>query len=246
MSVSNFAITSLRYADIEEVDMAAPPEPTHAPKSAVNLGEAATASSCHLLVLPRELRDEIYEYVVVEEKPINFDSRFNRPCPNQPGILGVCHQIRTEASPLYYDLNSFMFDCGRRALCNVPHLPTTLNQMQHIEIVHYCFLYSEQFTLDISQGLPKYELDFESYGSSSQLPNMVARFEHVKSWLDTSIANGNGVLTAKLFKDLIIDIVQSRDQFCVSGEEKHARCNKLGSRERLGPISTREKKGNRR
>ena len=194
-------------------------------------------------MLPRELRDEIYKYVVFEPDTINFNDMYSEmPYPNQPGLLGVCHQIRTEALPLYYSLNSFRFHCGRLGLCELPDTPSTLERMQHIIIVNSNEIWIDQFTLDISHGLPNYELDYEIMGDSWQLPVVATRFEHVKSWLDSRVTDGNDALTAELFLDLILEIIDSQYQFRLSKDEARERSIRRYDEDQMEVVSTRDKK----
>lgn len=60
-----------------------------------------------LFVLAAELRNRIYELVLVEDEKIWF----NKKNFKQPGLLCVNRQIRSEASPIYYHLNTFNVDC---------------------------------------------------------------------------------------------------------------------------------------
>ncbi|KAK3114779.1 hypothetical protein LTR53_006556 [Teratosphaeriaceae sp. CCFEE 6253] len=60
------------------------------------------------LDLPRELRHEIYEFVVVEHKIfIRPDSVTGR---EQPDLAMVCRQVREEVLPVFYGKNTFAID----------------------------------------------------------------------------------------------------------------------------------------
>lgn len=61
--------------------------------------------SCHLLNLPGELRNHIYEMVVVEPDRVEITSEG----PGEPPLLRTCRQIRREAGSLYYRSNIFAF-----------------------------------------------------------------------------------------------------------------------------------------
>ena len=63
----------------------------------------AFSQPSRLLQLPRELRDEICAYAVVEEEEIELDEH---NC-SEPGLLKTCRQIREEASPLFLSENTF-------------------------------------------------------------------------------------------------------------------------------------------
>ncbi|KAI6968351.1 hypothetical protein KC332_g12117 [Hortaea werneckii] len=86
------------------------------------------ATRCRLLELPREIRDEIWLFTVVEWIPLEAETdrrdagepswlqrapiridRFNTPLP--PAITRSCVQIRGETLPLYYQ--SCKFECWR-------------------------------------------------------------------------------------------------------------------------------------
>jgi len=79
------------------------------------------------LNLPRELRDEMYSYLVPSHATLDFAAptwkdnaaeRFFKVqydmSPFYLTILAVCQQIRTEASALLYSTNRFKFGIGRR------------------------------------------------------------------------------------------------------------------------------------
>ncbi|KAK3709932.1 hypothetical protein LTR37_010551 [Vermiconidia calcicola] len=56
-----------------------------------------------LLGLPGELRNKIYRNVLLERHAIRFTST---SC-QQPSMLQTCWQIRTEATPIFYEENKF-------------------------------------------------------------------------------------------------------------------------------------------
>ncbi|KAF2434190.1 hypothetical protein EJ08DRAFT_495307 [Tothia fuscella] len=65
---------------------------------------ASKTDSCHrcmFLTLPRELRDQIYQNALIEEKAVEFKMK----C--YPGLLLVNKQISEEAFPIYVKKNSF-------------------------------------------------------------------------------------------------------------------------------------------
>ena len=66
---------------------------------------------CHQLDLPAELRNRIYEFVLVEDEPIVlFD--WNLRCTDyrwQPKLLRTCKTIRSEAGPIFYGQNTFHY-----------------------------------------------------------------------------------------------------------------------------------------
>lgn len=60
-----------------------------------------------LLMLPPELRNIIYELVVVEKKAQNVYRYKHKPYWSQPGLLLTCKQVRQEALLIYYAGNVF-------------------------------------------------------------------------------------------------------------------------------------------
>lgn len=58
---------------------------------------------CHLLKLPGELRNRIYELVIVEKGRLKITAKG----PGQPALLRTCRQIRREAGTIYYGSNDF-------------------------------------------------------------------------------------------------------------------------------------------
>lgn len=68
-----------------------------------------------LLSLPRELRDQIYELALIEDQPISiynaheyYDHKCNHLRRLGPPLLYTCHQIRAEASTVYFIESSFV------------------------------------------------------------------------------------------------------------------------------------------
>lgn len=53
---------------------------------------------------PAEIRNQIYENVLVESEPIEISSSNT---PAEPGLLAVNQQVRKEARKLYYAQNTF-------------------------------------------------------------------------------------------------------------------------------------------
>lgn len=62
--------------------------------------------AAHFLTIPAELRNRIYELVVIEEETIRFQHTAKSL---QPPILRVCQQTRTECRQMYYERNTFIF-----------------------------------------------------------------------------------------------------------------------------------------
>ena len=64
---------------------------------------------CHLLNLPGELRNRIYEFAVVQESELTITAKG----PGQPALLSTCRKIRREAGTLYYGKNVFSLKIER-------------------------------------------------------------------------------------------------------------------------------------
>lgn len=63
----------------------------------------------HLLTLPPEIRNQIYQLVLVSEENIEISAARQISIPEEPGLLRTCCQIRNEARPMYFLQNSFTF-----------------------------------------------------------------------------------------------------------------------------------------
>ncbi|KAL2043904.1 hypothetical protein N7G274_003424 [Stereocaulon virgatum] len=75
----------------------------------------APSTTSHLFRIPRELRDEIYTYALVDPsgpirdyKSVN-DQRPNTDFISSHALLSTCRQIRTEAYNIYFGKNTFFF-----------------------------------------------------------------------------------------------------------------------------------------
>ncbi|KAK0269603.1 hypothetical protein LTR35_014716 [Friedmanniomyces endolithicus] len=66
---------------------------------------AESTNECHLLALPKELREQIFDHAILEDVDtvisITEDGR------KQPGLLRVSTQIRRETLTRYYTYNNF-------------------------------------------------------------------------------------------------------------------------------------------
>ena len=119
---------------------------------------------CHLLALPAELRNSIYEFVVAENGPIR-ESRYI-----ELGLFKTCCQIREESSKMFYEVNTFRFDCH---IFTPVLLEATRNCIQQIRTVHihtgrtatswYETYWSDSpvvVCLDINKGLREIKYEF--------------------------------------------------------------------------------------
>ena len=84
------------------------------PTSTVTATTPTVASTrCHLLQLPPELRNRIWEYAIIKENPINLmpikycEEKEEPESGAQPPVTQVCSQIRNEALSMFYACNIF-------------------------------------------------------------------------------------------------------------------------------------------
>ncbi|KAK3617718.1 hypothetical protein LTR56_025095 [Elasticomyces elasticus] len=90
-----------------------------------------------LLALPPELRNRIWEYVLVSPKKIVI----NKDTWKQPPLVRTCKQTRTEAGPMYYRQNKFAMihtDLDFPANVNFCKAAKSLVQiMKHVEMTYF-------------------------------------------------------------------------------------------------------------
>ncbi|KAK3109731.1 hypothetical protein LTR53_016687 [Teratosphaeriaceae sp. CCFEE 6253] len=67
----------------------------------------STQSDCHLFSIAPELRNLIYEYALVSEEFIDVDCFSKSRRCRLTALLETCQAIRQEASPIFYELNTF-------------------------------------------------------------------------------------------------------------------------------------------
>ena len=123
LSVSNPVICE------ETIAMAAAndSEPPHCNEMTIMQQPNTSTPKSHLLALPAELRNAIYELVVAEDGPIR-ESRYV-----EHGLFQTCHQIRDESSKMFYRLNTFRFDCH---VFTPVLLEMTRNCIQEMRTIH--------------------------------------------------------------------------------------------------------------
>jgi hypothetical protein len=107
----------------------------------------ATAQICYFLDrVPRELRDEIYKYVLTTDKDKTLQAcRWRRSAANREqykdwSILATCKQVYLEANSVFYRRNLFMLEtCDLERLSKppfeargAPQLPSPLGQMRRV------------------------------------------------------------------------------------------------------------------
>jgi hypothetical protein len=73
------------------------------------LGGEAGAPCYFLDKLSPELRNRIYEYVLIERNSEEERSAIDITKETQPGLLRTCRQCREEGSGMYYHFNWFGF-----------------------------------------------------------------------------------------------------------------------------------------
>jgi hypothetical protein len=75
-------------------------------------GTAHEVQTCHLLRLPCELRNRIYEEVCGIDPSSTYLLRFyhKKLCPEQPTLLRTCRQIRHEALAVFYGRVRYLID----------------------------------------------------------------------------------------------------------------------------------------
>ncbi|KAF2173998.1 hypothetical protein M409DRAFT_16269 [Zasmidium cellare ATCC 36951] len=81
----------------------ATPNTNDNPLAPSTMSDNANKTQSRLLLLSGELRNAIYNFALLTEDPI----KFNKENPTPPGLLAVNQQIRAEAAPIYYQLNTF-------------------------------------------------------------------------------------------------------------------------------------------
>jgi hypothetical protein len=99
-------------------------------------------ADCHLLKLPSELRNQIYEHVLVATHGIdantwcrtrriqNFYTSNTIKYAMEPALLATCKQIRGEGLPIFYGQNTFFAKRGNAAWWNfLMHIGPTKRAM---------------------------------------------------------------------------------------------------------------------
>lgn len=85
-------------------DGTAPAKAKECKLNAENHETAVTEDSIFLKIIPPELRNEIYALVLTQNDDIIIPTTGNL---DEPALLRVCKQIRSEATALYYESNNF-------------------------------------------------------------------------------------------------------------------------------------------
>lgn len=88
---------------------------TETSAGAVSQPPSNQVDDCHLLALPAELRTRIFELVIYSPYTVPFDDA------HPPNLTLTCHQIRSEALPLYWGSNRFYVTLGWSTIFWRPH-----------------------------------------------------------------------------------------------------------------------------
>jgi len=89
-----------------------------------------------ILMLPRELRDEIYHYVLAGRKwSVDSNGHVQNPMSNSLDLLRVCRQLNSETRLLPFTLSTFHTVCpdGFRQLCT-SFTPAQKQSITNVEI----------------------------------------------------------------------------------------------------------------
>ena len=110
-----------------------------------------------LLLLPAEIRNRIYELVLVTRSPVTIRAtKYHRASIKhvEPGLLLSCRQIRNECLKIHYERNTFHFFCAARYQPTLTDGRCRVHMMRKIlvSVSDYCS-YSLSFKLDLTEGL---------------------------------------------------------------------------------------------
>jgi hypothetical protein len=160
---------------------------------------------CYLLLLPRELRDEIYS-LVVSDAPLTYRTKTNKTTSSsyfycrEPVVAQTCRQIRKESLTLYFKRNRFVF----KYRAGLPIAPTAVEHMNHIDI-RLTGLRTYHYALNLANGFQACEITLKDNGPyGPQVQRVRAEvLTSIRRWIDSRIASGYTSLTKGLFEDLI-------------------------------------------
>ena len=97
------------------------------------MDETNDEKPCGFLKIPPELRNTIYTLTLVFDEPIEIKTHTNERSPGdmEPALLAINRQIRAEALPVFYGMNTFttveQVDWGY----NVHKIPLKLKHLGH-------------------------------------------------------------------------------------------------------------------
>lgn len=109
---------------------------------------ADTRQKCHLLELPAELRENIWEYCFTERMvvwifQINEDDE--EETDGEPSLLFTCRQIRNEALPIYYTSHDFAIECKDWSASKIIQLEAKCKAMGVLKKVEIRLLIADYF-----------------------------------------------------------------------------------------------------
>lgn len=153
--------------------------------------EATTGDSvarCHLLELPAELRNHIFELAVVTKSLIHVNPWTLATHPVQSALTQTNQQIRSECLPILFSQNTFEIDPTYSHHQNRARLPQSTLQMSHLKHViirlrrcpqSMCF-----YSLDLSGPLNGSCLTLERRCDGTAKCNMATWFSTARRDLD--------------------------------------------------------------
>ena len=109
---------------------------------------------CHLLKLPRELRNEIY-FILFNSTRLSFgprlieevggqESMVVKPAANPLAILRACHQINAETRDAWLGRVTFRFENLKVLMKKLHTLPDSIiSQMRYLHICDHCMQYRD-------------------------------------------------------------------------------------------------------
>ncbi|KAK5124760.1 hypothetical protein LTR85_001473 [Meristemomyces frigidus] len=178
-------------------------------------------AKCHLLLLPAELRNCIYELAITACTFIWMkDAR-------QPALTRTCRQIRGESLPIFYECNTFRIYDEYKSRVRRPDAPfnfgtsaSHVGEMKHMQL-ELC-PHGRVYDVKLGANLKDYEMammrggQFFAVVADKKLRGCVVNaFElaHGKTKLDSMIEKGVEELGAQELGSLIKAIVSSHAQY---------------------------------
>ena len=102
-----------------------------------------------LLSLPAELRNTIYRYALLEPDEIEVERQQHM----QPALLRICRQVRSEASPMFYNENKFKaVSTDLSAIAPATHWTNTKVSDSNLDI----FAYGDMSWANLKSWLKRY------------------------------------------------------------------------------------------
>ena len=88
---------------------------------------------CAFLSIPPELRNRIYQYVLIEEPYIDINTSAEEKEGAQPALTRTCHQIRDETLPVLFGRNTFRFSLRGQSF-NFGPVTASLHRLVNVQI----------------------------------------------------------------------------------------------------------------